>query len=388
MAHEQYNFDELIERRGTGCVKWDEAAAADIIPLWVADMDFRVAPPIQEALQRRLDHGVFGYTHVGDEYYDAVCSWFARRHQWTTIDRRHILYTTGVVPAISCVLKALTMPGENVVLMTPVYNCFFSSVRNSGCLVLENRLLAPQPGGDGRYHIDWDDLEQKLSEAKSTVLLLCNPHNPVGRLWTRQELQRVGDLCQQYGVTLVSDEIHCELTMPGQVFVPMATVHAEAVVLNSPSKAFNTAGLQAANIICSNPTLRRRIDRAININEVCDLNPFGPVALVAAYNHSEAWLDALREYLWQNFLCLRQFLAKYLPALTVTPLEATYLAWVCIRPLGLDADTLCQRLLDHAHVQVSSGTIYGDADYIRINLACPRQRLLEGLRRMADELSK
>ena len=380
-----FNFDELINRRNSGCVKWDEAPDDDIIPMWVADMDFHAAPAIQQALQHRVDHGVFGYTMVTDEYYQAIINWFSRRHNWITIERSHILYTTGVIPAIACALKAITMPGENVVIMTPVYNCFFSSIRNCGCQILESPLL-PSTDKLVRYSIDWDDLKQKLAQEKTTALLLCNPHNPVGRIWTNLELQYISSLCKQYHVAIISDEIHCELTMPGQTFVPMGTIDDEAIILNSPSKAFNIAGLQTANIICRNPQLRRKIDRAININEVCDLNPFGPVALIAAYNESEAWLDKLKEYLWENYQYLISLFAKELPNISITQVEATYLAWIDITSTGLDADTLTEKLLNEGRVMVSSGSIYGDNHHLRINMACPRQRLIEGLQRIINTL--
>ena len=382
----KYNFDEIIERRGTNCVKWDESPSADTIPLWVADMDFRVAPAIQEALQRRVEHGVFGYNIVPESYYQAVISWFQRRHQWT-ISREDILYTTAVVPAMSVVIKALTMPGEKVLILSPAYNCFFSSIRNNGCEVLES----PLKRVDDTFEVDWQDFEAKCADEKTTLFLLCNPHNPCGRVWTREELQRMSDICRQHGVAVVSDEIHCELVMPGHTFVPFGTVTDEWVVMNSPSKSFNTAGLQIANIITANATWRRRIDRAININEVCDVNPFGIVALQAAYNESEDWIDELNEYLWGNYLALCQFFAEHLPQFTVCKLEGTYLPWVDVSALGIPVDQLCDRLLTEGKVWVNPGTMYGletGKGYIRINIACPRSQLMEGLRRIAVMLAK
>ena len=306
-----YNFDELIERRGTGCVKWDENPAYDIIPLWVADMDFAVAPAIQKAIKRRAEHPVFGYTHVGDDYYDAIVSWFQRRHGWT-IQKESILYTTGVIPAMSCAIKALTMPGEKVLILSPDYNCFFTSIRNNGCEVAES-VLRFSRNKDNRFEVNWNDFEEKCADDKTTVFLLCNPHNPTGRIWTREELQRMAEICHRHHVRIISDEIHCELVMPGHRFCPMATVDTDAIILNSPTKSFNIAGLQIANIICPNAEWRRRIDRAININEVCDVNPFGPVALKAAYNESEEWIDALNQYLWDNYCALCDFVAQNMP---------------------------------------------------------------------------
>ena len=379
-----YNFDELVERRGTGCVKWDEISDPDVLPLWVADMDFKAAPAIQEAIRKRAEHGVFGYTVVGDDYYEAIISWFRRRHNWD-IRREEILYTTGVVPAMSVAIKALTMPGEKVLILSPDYNCFFSSVRNNGCEVLETILRRT---GD-TFEVDFEDFEAKCADEKTTVFLLCNPHNPCGRVWSKAELERMNDICMKHGVKVVSDEIHCELVMPGYQFQPFAAVseacRQNSVILNSPSKSFNIAGLQAANIICAQPEWHRRLDRAININEVCDLNPFGPVALIAAYNESEGWLNALNEYLWGNYQALCTFAAEHFPKWKICRLEGTYLPWIDITAIGLSAQDYCDHLLNEAKVWVNPGTMYGPVSgegYIRMNIACPRSRLLEALERI------
>lgn len=376
----KYNFDELIERRGTNCVKWDESPSPDVIPLWVADMDFRVAPAIQKALQQRVEHGVFGYNIVPESYYETVISWFHRRHQWE-IQRQWILYTTAVVPAMSCVIKALTMPGEKVLILSPAYNCFFSSIKNNGCEVLESPLKAV----DDTFEVDFIDFEAKCADEKTTLFLLCNPHNPCGRVWTKEELQRMYDICKRHGVKVVSDEIHCELIMHGHQFVPFGTITGDCVVMNSPSKNFNTAGLQIANIICSHPSWRRRIDRAININEVCDVNPFGIVALQAAYNESEDWIDELNQYLWGNYQLLRDFIGENLPQWKVCRLEGTYLPWVDISAMGITSQKLCERLLVEAKVWINPGTMYGPQTgegYVRFNIAIQRSRLLEALQRI------
>ena len=390
----KYDFDELIDRRGTGCVKWDESPregmdhVSDLIPLWVADMDFKAAPAILEAVIRRAEHGEFGYTVVEEAYYEAVINWFQRRHNWR-IHREEILYTTGVVPAMSVAVKALTMPGEKVLILSPDYNCFFSSVRNNGCEVLETAL---KPVGNS-FEVDWEDFEAKCADEKTTVFLLCNPHNPTGRVWTKAELSQMNDICLKYQVKVVSDEIHCELIMPGYQFQPFAAVsdlcRQNSVILNSPSKSFNIAGLQAANIICSQPEWRRRLDRAININEVCDLNPFGPVGLIAAYNESEDWIDELNQYLWGNYTFLRDFIGKNIPQWKVCRLEGTYLPWVDISATGISEQQLCDRLLSEAHVWVNPGTMYGPESgrgYIRLNIATQRSRLEEALNRIAGVL--
>jgi len=385
----KYDFDELVERRGTNCVKWDEegpcqtddrCSSKEMIPLWVADMDFKVAPAIQEAVRKRAEHGVFGYNIVPESYYEAVIAWFRRRHQWD-IHREWLLYTTAVVPAMSCVIKALTMPGEKVLILSPAYNCFFSSIKNNGCEVLES----PLKTADDSFEVDFIDFESKCADEKTTLFLLCNPHNPTGRVWTRDELQRMYDICHRHGVKVVSDEIHCELIMPGYRFVPFGTVTDDCVVMNSPSKSFNTAGLQIANIICSHPTWRRRIDRAININEVCDVNPFGIVALQAAYNESEDWIDELNQYLWGNYQSIRDFIEENIPQWKVCRLEGTYLPWVDVSAMGITSQQLCNRLFAEAKVWINPGTMYGretGEGYVRLNIACPRSRLMDALQRI------
>ena len=386
-----FDFNELIPRRGTNSYKWDGAADERVLPLWVADMDFRTAPEIIDALRDRVEHGIFGYTRVPDTYYEAVTGWFARRHGWT-IDREWIIYTSGVVPALSATIKALTRAGDRVLVQTPVYNCFFSSIRNNGCLVEENRLIYE----DGTYSIDFDDLERKAADPRVTLMLLCNPHNPAGRVWTRDELMRIGDICLRNGVRVVADEIHCELVFSPHRYVPFASLAgdfgsraaefmANTVTCVSPSKAFNIAGLQIANIIAADPYVRRKIDRAINDNEVCDVNPFGVEALIAAYNKGEAWLAALLEYLCGNYRFLKEYFAARMSQLTVTRLEGTYLVWVDCRRLGLTSETLCRRMLDEQLLWLNEGTMYGVAGegFVRINIACPRSRLEEALERMS-----
>lgn len=379
-----YDFDQLLNRRGSHSVKWDEPEQEGVIPMWVADMDFMAAPAIQEALRKRVEHGVFGYTLVPDAYYDAIVNWFGRYHHWT-IDRQDIIYTTGVVPAISCAIQALTMGGENVLIQTPVYNCFFSSIRNSGSNILENPLKRQ---GD-TYVIDFDDFERKCADEKTTAFLLCNPHNPAGRVWTKEELTRMNDICMRYHVRVIADEIHCELVMPGYTFTPFASISEacrdNSVTLNSPSKSFNIAGLQIANIICHDPAMRRRINRQVNINEVCDVNPFGVEALMVAYNDSRDWLVALNDYLWENYQTLCRFCEEQLPQWKVLKLEGTYLPWVDITATGMTSDALADLLLREAKVMVNSGTMYGvqtGEGYIRLNIACPRARMLEGLERI------
>lgn len=386
-----YDFDQMVDRRGSNCVKWDEMPEG-VLPLWVADMDFAVATPIVEALKKRVSHPVFGYSIVPAAYYDAVTSWFKRRHGWQ-IQREWIQYTIGVVPAISCCLKALTLPGEKVLVTTPVYNCFFSSIHNSGCTAEESPLLI---GDDGMYHIDWEDFEQRCSDSKVVAYILCNPHNPGGRIWTAEEMKRISDICGRHHVTVISDEIHNELVRPGHTYTPYALAgdSTKSITCVSASKSFNIAGLQIANIVCEDAELRRRIDRAININEVCDVNPFGIVATIAAYNECEDWIDQLNQYIEKNYLLLQQRVEKDGKGLMrLMPNEGTYLGWVDCRPLceqlGINSDQLQERLIRHAKVFLSPGSIYGEAGkgFLRVNLACPQSTLKEGLDRIFNYIS-
>ena len=383
-------FDVIIPRRGSGSYKWDSSDDPRSLPMWVADMDFRTAPAIIAALSDRVAHGVFGYTKVPDTYYEALDAWFTSRHGFS-IKRDWVIYTSGVVPAISAVLKALTRPGERVLIQTPVYNCFFSSIANMGCTPLENVLIA---GDDGRFVIDFEDLEAKAAEPDVHVMLLCNPHNPVGRSWSVEELSCIGDICLRHGVTVVSDEIHCDLTFPGHVHHPFATIKPEflsaSVTCTSPSKAFNIAGLQIANIVVTDEELRNRIDKAINIHEVCDVNPFGVTALIAAYCEGGGWLDELRGYLLANYQTVSDFIASNMPTLRLTRQEATYLAWIDCRALSLSSDAIEAQLATDGHLLVNSGTLYGAAGegFIRLNMACPRAQLLDGLERMQTVLTR
>lgn len=379
----KYDFDEPVPRRGTNSYKWDTVKDEDVLPMWVADMDFRTAPAIVGALQKRVEHGIFGYTKVPPAYYEAVINWFRRRHAWL-IEKEWIVYTTGVVPAISAIVKALTVPGDRVLVQTPVYNCFFSSIRNNGCEAVANPLIY----ANGTYRIDYDDLERKAADPKVKLLLLCNPHNPVGRVWTRQELRRIGEICIRNRVLVVADEIHCELVFSGHVYIPFASISEDfrehSVTCISPSKAFNLAGLQIANIVAADTDVRMKIDKAININEVCDVNPFGVEALIAAYNRGEDWLEELKHYLSVNYNYLRAYFDEYLPEFPVVMLEGTYLVWVDCRGLGLSSREITDILLEKEKVRVNPGSLYGEAGegFIRLNIACPREKLIEGLNRL------
>ena len=381
-------------------MKWDEVSDNDTIPMWVADMDFETAPCIMQALQERLQHGCFGYTFVPESYYDATIQWFHRRHGWA-IDRSSFIYTSGVVPAISAIIKAMTNEGDKVLVQTPVYNCFFSSIRNNGCILAENPLkplsqVLPHRAEGVRYEVDWEDFEQKCADPAVKVFLLCNPHNPAGRVWTREELEKMGSICLKHGVFVISDEIHCEFTMPGHTYTPFASLSEDfamnSAVCLSPSKAFNIAGLQIANIIVKDADIRKRVDKAININEVCDVNPFGVIALQAAYTpEGEAWLDELCQYIDGNYQLAKQMLEEALPHCPVTTLEGTYLLWLNIASTGKTSQQVADHLMQHSKVYVNPGTMYGETageGYIRINLATRRSLVEEGIRRIISGISK
>ena len=390
----KYDFDEMIDRRGSGSYKWDGRDRQDILPLWVADMDFRACGPILNALRKRVEHGIFGYTKVQDEYYQAIINWFGRRHGWK-IEKDWIIYTSGVVPAISAIIKAFTCPGDKVLIQTPVYNCFYSSIRNNGCTFAANPLIY----GDAtesetsvmkRYTIDFEDLEEKASDPAVKLMLLCNPHNPAGRVWTVEELSRIGEICLRNNVIVVADEIHCELVLGGHEYTPFASISEEfsrnCVTCVSPSKAFNIAGLQIANIVAETPEMREKIDRAININEVCDVNPFGVAALVAAYNEGEEWLEQLLGYIQDNWQYMKDFCTERLPEFPLTELEGTYLAWMDCRHLGMDSERLEEDLIEKTGLWLNAGSMYGTEGegFMRWNLACPRTRLADALHRFED----
>ena len=380
----KYDFDKTIDRRATNSYKWDSAPEG-VLPMWVADMDFRTAPAIIDALQKRVAHGIFGYTRVPDAYYDAVTSWFSRRHG-CDIDREWIIYTSGVVPAVSAVIKALTVPGDKVIVQTPVYNCFFSSIRNNGCEIVSNPLRRTAD----TYEMDFDALERCAADPRAKVMLLCNPHNPAGRVWTPDELTRLGNICLRNGVTVVADEIHCELVYQGFKYTPFASLSDaflhRSVTCVSPSKAFNIAGLQIANIVAFDNDLRSRIDKAININEVCDVNPFGVAATIAAYNEGEEWLNQLVDYLHGNYEAMAEFCRRELSEFPITRLEGTYLVWMDCSSLGMPSDALEHALLEDARLWLNAGTMYGaeGEGYMRWNIACPRSVMLDGLNRFLN----
>lgn len=371
---------EYVDRKGSECYKWDSECAEGCLPLWIADMDFAAAQPIREAMQRRLDHGVFGYSIVPQANYDAVASWFERRHGWKGINRDNLLYTTAVVPAISAIFAALKKTDKlKILTFTPAYNAFFNCIENMGCELVGCPLVLR----GNRFEINWADVEEKAKAAD--VFLLCNPHNPTGRVWTRGELERLADIMRREHLFVLSDEIHCEFAFPGHDYTPFASIvinDTDFCVCTSASKAFNIAGLLCANIYVPNKELFKQINHALEVHEVNGLNPFGLVAQVAAYNESEAWLDALNEYVYGNYCYLREFIERELPKLRIHETEGTYLGWVNIAAYGMTAETFCRELAKKGHVLFNPSEMYGAEDYIRINLATSREVLIEALNRL------
>ncbi|QGY32431.1 MalY/PatB family protein [Pantoea cypripedii] len=379
-------FDTPVNRKGTNAWKWDVAGKQDMLPFHVADMDFRVATPIQKALVQKAQGGIFGYNTVPDAYFAAIQTWFRQRYQFR-IEKDWIIYTTGVLAAITATLKAATLPGDGVIIQSPVYHHFFTCIRNSGCQVVENPLVYR----DGIYSVDFDGLERLAAHPSNKVLLLCHPHNPVGRRWTASELEKIAGICVRHQVLIISDEIHCDLVHGEAPHIPLASlspaIRQNTVTCTSPSKGFNLAGLQVANIFCANSALRKDINRYINIHEVCDLNSFAIEGLIAAYTEPESsqWLEEVKIYIRDNYAFLAETLRRIFPGLHILPLEATYLAWIDCTATGLSADELTNQLYRETGVLLSSGHEFGEngRHFIRVNLACPRSQLSDGLQRMS-----
>ena len=377
---QQYDFDKTVNRIGTNCSKWDSWDSStkdgkEAIALWVADMDFETAPCVMEALKKRMEHGCFGYTHVPDSFYQASIDWYRHRHGWE-MKKEWFLYTSGVVPAISAIIKAMTQPGDKVLMHTPAYNCFFSSIRNNNC-VLET------------IPVSLEGLEEHCADPKVKVFLLCNPHNPTGHVWRKEELKRMAEICHRHGVFVIADEIHCEFVNPDMdvKFTPFGTVAVDDnyATCISPSKAFNIAGLQIANMIIPDRRIHIKVNRAVNINEVCDVNPFGVIALQAAYTpEGEEWLTQLNRYIYDNYNIARKFIEDNLPKWKVFPLEGTYLMWVNVEETDMSGDELAKQILEKTNVYLNGGSMYGDNRCIRINLATQRARLMEALERILN----
>ena len=378
----KYNFDEIIDRSNTNSLKWD--VAENELPLWVADMDFRTAPNITAALAKRAEHGVFGYSIIPDEWYNAYINWWENRYNFK-IEKDWLIFCTGVIPAISSIVRKLTTPAENVLVLTPVYNIFFNSIVNNGRNVLE----CPLKYDGTEYGIDFEDLAKKLANPQTTMMILCNPQNPVGKIWDADTLRKIGMLCRKYNVIVISDEIHCDLTESGKSYVPFASVSEEcrmnSITCVAPAKSFNIAGLQTAAVAVPNEFLRNKVNRGLNTDEVAEPNCFAVSAAVEAYRSGE-WLDELRMYIDENKRFAADFLKREIPQIKPVKSEATYLMWLDCTELNIYSDELARRIRKSSGLYLSGGRQYGSGGehFLRMNVACPKALLADGLNRLKN----
>lgn len=381
-----YDFDKQMNRRNTNSLKWD--VKENELPMWVADMDFETAPEIQVAIRRRAAHGVFGYSTVPGEWYQAYIGWWKRRHAFQ-MEKDWLIFCTGVVPAISSIVRKLTTPAEKVLVLTPVYNIFFNSIVNNGRQVLESRLKY-----DGEtYQVNFEDLEQKLADPQTSMMILCNPHNPVGKIWNRETLERIGEMCWKHHVVVVSDEIHCDLTDPGCSYVPFASVSGHCrencVICIAPTKAFNLAGLKTAAVAVPNPVLRHKVWQGLNTDEVAEPNAFAIDAAIAAFTEGADWLDALREYILENKNAAVKYIREQVPQMEVIPSQATYLLWLHAGRMAGFAAEAAEYIREKTGLYLSAGNQFGagGGDFLRMNIACPREVLEDGLHRLKEGIA-
>ena len=382
-----YNFDNAINRWNTSCEKYDmiteKGYPQDMIPLWVADMDFAAPDCVKDAMRQVVDRGIFGYSHCQDRYFRAVSDWFSRRYGWS-IQGSWVIHTPGVVTALSAAVRVATQPGDAVLIQPPVYHQFFNVINRNGRRVVENELKYE----NGQYTMDFADMEKKIRDNNIKLFILCSPHNPTCRVWTREELQRVGAICKQYGVTVMADEIYCDFFSPGYMHTPFALACPDLVdnliVSTSPSKSFNTAGLQISNIIVPGDQLRARFQTEIGIVGYNNCNYMGLIACQAAYEQGEQWLEACKAYIWDNTRYVTDFIEKNLPGIHVIEPQGTYLLWLDCSGLGLSPAELEDLILRQAHVWPDIGTKFGEKTglFIRMALACPRSVLEEAMQRL------
>lgn len=386
-----YDFDEPVQRVGSGSVKWDTRQTRygndTVIPLGIADMDFRSPEPVIEAVRRRAEHGVFGYTLRPGEYFEAITGWLAERHSWQ-IKADWICHAPGVIPALGIIVRTFTEPHDRILVQPPVYPPFFQVIRSAGRCVVDSPLLVR----DGRYEMDFADLEEKLSSVR--MMILCNPHNPVGRVWTREELERLGDLCVRHNVIVVADEIHGDITYSPAMFTPFASLGVPVAELSftceSPSKTFNLAGLRTAAVVVPNTRYRERYKQAVRELSLDSANPFGVAAWIAAFGKGAEWLDQLIPYLRGNWGLIESFVQERLPELSVFRPEGTYLAWIDCRSLGLSESGLDHLFRHEAGVGLEEGRQFGQGGegFMRLNFGCPRGMLTEGLERIERAISR
>lgn len=392
MGAMSYDFDQPISRLGTASVKWDQLerlfGEQEIIPMWVADMDFKSPPAVVEALTERAKQGVYGYTIRTQGYYDAIIGWQKRRHNWQ-VEQEWLSSCPGVVPALSLIVSAFTQPGDKVLLQSPVYHPFYDVIAENGREIVCNELVLQ----GGRYQIDFASLEQQLQDGVK-LMLLCSPHNPVGRVWQRDELIRLGELCLKYNVLVICDEIHCDLVYPGQQHIPFASLSEEfaqnSITCIAPSKTFNLAGLQTSVIILPNREHRNLYNRALKSHALFLENFFAVTAVEAAYNHGEEWLDQLMRYLQGNLDFLTDYLTDQISEIKVIKPEGTYLVWLDCRQLGMDAKQIKQWMYHEAKVALIEGSTFGKngEGFLRMNIACPRSVLAEALDRIQQAVKR
>mgnify|MGYP000853093023 FL=1 len=385
------DFDVIVDRRCTDCVKWDglgqRYGGKDLLPFWVADMDFAVAAPIQKAIMERVQHPVYGYTEVAPSVYEAITGWLERRHNWH-VEPEWISYTTGVVNALNLIVWSYTLPGDKVIIQPPVYGPFFRSVLNNGRQVIHNDLVETAEG----FVMDLDDLERKI-DSRTKMLILCNPHNPVGRVWSKQELGRLAEICLKHDVLMVSDEIHSDFIYTGHKHLPLASLSPEiaehTITCMAPSKTFNLAGLATSFVVISNQRLRELFGNTLENVGVSNAL-LGFTALEAAYRYGEEWLDELLVYLEGNRDFMRSFLEERIPSIKTSNLEGTYLAWLDCRDLAAEAQNLRDFFVEKAKIAVNDGLGFGPQGkgFIRFNIGCPRPMLREGLSRMERALKE
>lgn len=381
----KFNFDEKIDRRNTGSVKWD--APEHELPMWVADMDFLTAPEITASIIDRAKHGIFGYTSVTEEWYQAYQTWWEERHHFK-IQKEWLIFCNGVVAAISSIIRKVTTVGENVAVMTPAYHIFFNSILNNGRNVLESRLKY-----DGNeYQIDFADLEEKLSNPQTTLLILCNPHNPIGKIWDKQTLERIGELCSEHHVLVLSDEIHCDITEPGWEYTPFASVsdrcRRNSITCVAPTKTFNLAGIQTAAVIVPDDHLRNKVCRGLNTDEIAEPNVFAAITPIAAFNCGGEWLDSLRKYLWENRTLAEEYIKKEIKGISAVSSRATYLLWLDCRKIIGSSTELCGFIRSHSGLHISDGNEYRNGEgFLRMNLACQREQLEDGLNRLKESVA-
>lgn len=387
MAERNLDFDKIVDRRNTRCLKYDFAVErhmpADVLPLWVADMDFETSSYIEAALIERAKHAIYGYSEVKTPYFDILKKWMQKHHNWD-IQRKWLIKTPGVVFALAMAVKAYTEPGDAVLIQQPVYYPFSEVIKDNGRNVVSNTLYL---GEDNRYHIDFEDFEQKIVENQIKLFLLCNPHNPVGRVWTKEELTRLGDICVKYHVTVVSDEIHEDFVFKGkhQVFANIKKEYEDiTVTCTAPSKTFNIASLMISNILIPNPELKRKFKHQMDAAGISQLNVLGLVACEAAYEHGEEWYQAMKNYVKENIEFVKQYVEKQLPGVKMVEHEGTYLVWLDFRGTGLSVEELDDKIINQAKLWLDSGKIFGSCGegFQRINVACPRATLTEALERI------